>query len=494
MCFVTRHPDATTADIRQRPNEGLVVVLSSAAGVTVFPLPNRARLVIGRASDCDIVIDDESVSRKHAVLENRALEDLGSRNGTVVNGRRLEPGHREGLEVGVVAEIGSATLMLHRGAVPAAVRHDARTPVAPPVATDDEGPLLVDPKMRRLYAMLDVVAPSDLPVLVLGETGTGKEVFSSQVHARSGRRAGPYLRLNCAALSGSLLESELFGHERGAFTGAMQAKPGLFEAADGGTVFLDEVGELPLDTQAKLLRVLENGEVIRLGSVKPKRVNVRYVSATNRDLSVAVQAGTFRSDLFFRLNGVAVTLPPLRRRPLEILPLAERFIRLGAARAGRPVPSLTDGAKQALVNYSWPGNIRELKSVVERAVVLATGSPALGIEHLLLPEDGQGLEPASVRERRQSQSVSIGSGGVPTMPPPGATPAIGVPLAPTFEVDPAALGRPLRPDESFERDRVLEALQRTGGNQTEAAKLLGVSRRTLINKMEKYALQRPRKR
>lgn len=492
MSIVTRHPDATTSDVRHRPNEGLFVVLSSAAGVTVVPMPNRPRLVIGRAPECDLVIHDDSVSRRHAVLDGRVLEDLGSRNGTIVKGRRLEPGDREGLDVGVVVEIGSATMMLHRGPVaPGATASAASTGDVQPGAGAhaDEGPLLVDPTMRRLYAMLEVVAASDLPILVLGETGTGKEVFASQVHARSGRAGGPYLRLNCAALSGSLLESELFGHERGAFTGAMQAKPGLFEAADGGTVFLDEVGELPLETQAKLLRVLENGEVIRLGSVKPKRVNVRYVSATNRDLSHAIQAQTFRSDLFFRLNGIAVTLPPLRRRPLEVLPLAERFVRLSASRVGRPAPALTDSAKQGLVNYSWPGNIRELKSVVERAFVLAAGGHALGLEHLLLPEDG-GLEPASVRERRSHASATGSpSGGLVT-----ATPAMGMPvLGPTFEGE-SSLGRPLRPDEAFERDRVLEALQRTGGNQTEAAKLLSVSRRTLINKMEKYGLQRPRKR
>lgn len=463
-----RAPEATTADVRHRPNEGLFAVVSSASGVVVVPMPPRPRIVIGRAPDCDLVIDDESVSRKHAVIEGRLLEDLGSRNGTVVNGQRLAPGQREGISVGVVVEIGSATMMLHPG-TPAGAALSERDRSGP--ATPD-GPLLVDPKMTRLYAMLDVVAPSDLPILVLGETGTGKEIFASEVHARSARKAGPFLRVNCAALSGSLLESELFGHERGAFTGAVQAKPGLFEAADGGTVFLDEVGELPLDTQAKLLRVLENGEVIRLGSVKPRRVDVRYVSATNRDLAVRVQEGAFRSDLFYRLNGVAVTLPPLRRRPTEIVPLAERFLRAAAMRAGRPVPTLDEDARRALAAHAWPGNVRELKSVVERALVLAAGAPVLSTEQLLLPEQGGALDPLSVRERRLETPAAVLAS-----PPRVATP-------PAHDAA----------DEAYERERVLEALQRTGGNQTEAAKLLGVSRRTLINRLEKFALQRPRKR
>lgn len=421
-----------TADVQDRAS-GLWCVVSASSGVRSVPISESGALVIGRSESCAIVVADESVSRRHAVLRARTIEDLGSRNGTVVGGRRLAAGESAPVDVGVVIEIGSATLLLHRG--PPAIQP------GPPTAG---GPVIVDPTMQRLYAMLDVVAPSSLPVLLLGETGTGKEVFAAEIHGRSARRKKPFLRLNCAALSGTLLESELFGFEKGAFTGASQAKPGLFEAGDGGTVFLDEVGELPLETQAKLLRVLENGEVLRLGSVRPKRVDVRWISATNRDLGALAQAGMFRSDLFYRLNGIAVTLPPLRRRPNDILPLAERFCREAGAREQRPAARLTDTARQALLAYGWPGNVRELKSVVDRAVVLA-GAGAILTDHLLLPYDD----------------------APPPMPAPGS---------------------------SLEREQLLEALQRTGGNQTEAAKLLGVARRTLINRMEKYGLQRPRKR
>ena len=426
-------PNDPTADVvsKRSGDEVLWLVVSSASGVESRPLPQGSRIVIGRAEDCDIVIDDESVSRRHAMLRDRQLEDLGSRNGTLVKGRRLGPGERAGLDIGSVAEIGSATLLLYRGPPPAKRATTKKE--------DASGPILVEPTMQRLYAMLDVVAPSMLPVMILGETGTGKEVFASEIHARSARRNAPFLRLNCAALSGSLLESELFGHEKGAFTGAATAKPGLFESADGGTVFLDEVGELPLETQAKLLRVLENGDVIRLGSVKPKKVDVRYIAATNRDLVALSQAGMFRSDLYFRLNGVAVTLPPLRRRTLEIVPLAERF-------AGEAAEKISDAARLALTKYGWPGNVRELKSVIERACVLASRAPTIEVEHLLLPE--------------------------PTA---------------------MSAGVKKKADPLLDKERVLEALQRAHGNQTEAAKLLGVSRRTLINKLEKYNLSRPRK-
>lgn len=438
----TLKPEDPTAKQAPRPS-GLWCVISAASGVRSVPLSEPGSLVIGRAEDCAIVVPDASVSRRHAVLRAGKIEDLGSRNGTTVGGRRLGAGESALVEVGVVIEVGSATLLLHHG---------------PPVLTPapaTTGPILADPTMQRLYAMLDVVAPSSLPVLVLGETGTGKEVFAAELHARSARRAAPFLRLNCASLTGTLLESELFGFERGAFTGATQAKPGLFESANGGTVFLDELGELPLETQAKLLRVLENGEVIRLGSVRPRTVDVRWVGATNRDLDAMASAGMFRSDLYYRLNGIAVTLPPLRRRHDDILPLAEQFCRAAGARDQRPPAFLTDATRATLLGHSWPGNVRELKSVIDRAVVLASATGGVvSPEHLLLP----------------------------------AKAATTATAASALDAEPPAATSPL------EREQLLEALQRTGGNQTEAAKLLGVARRTLINRMEKYGLQRPRKR
>jgi transcriptional regulator with PAS, ATPase and Fis domain len=308
--------------------------------------------------------------------------------------------------------------------------------------------------MRAAYELLDIIGPSPLSVLVLGETGTGKEVFAQAIHSRSPRANRTFLPINCAALSESLLESELFGHEKGAFTGAAAAKAGLFEAADGGTAFLDEIGELGMTIQAKLLRVLESGEVTRLGSVKPKRVDVRFVAATNRDLGSLVEAGRFRGDLFYRLNGFTVTLPPLRERPADILPLARTFAGRAAARLDRSGPTFTDSAADALRRHTWPGNVRELRNVVERAVSACRGSASLSVDHL-----------AIVRSRPD---------------------AVGDPNRTETGVLPDAVG-------SFEKERILDALRRTSFNQTEAAKALGISRRTLINKIIAHRIPRPRK-
>jgi two-component system, NtrC family, response regulator AtoC len=480
------------------------LVISSAGGVRAIPLPRGPRVTVGRMHTCDIVIDDESVSRQHAAVivtpQGLSIEDLGSRNKTKVTGRALGRGESAPLPVGAVVEVGYATMFVQVG----------RPPVVPAPVSSKSAAILHDPTMQRLYALLDVIAPSPLNVLILGETGTGKEVFAEAMHKGSARSTSPFLRVNCAALSGSLLESELFGHEKGSFTGAIGAKEGLFEAAHGGTVFLDEVGELPVETQAKLLRVVEYGEVIRLGSVQPRRVDVRYVAATNRDLTAAIASGRFRSDLFFRLNGFTVTLPPLRKREKDIIPLARHF--LDRAARGRPY-AVTAESQSMLERYPWPGNVRELKNVLERAIVLAGAPGRIEPEHLQLPEPGPSLE--SARELGGANETipptPYGSGAVPvTWGPPapmmGAmTPPIGVAtLGPTHSPSHPA-GPPTAPGsggpndlraqrESWEKQQILQALERTSGNQKEAAKLLGVSRRTLINKIEAYGIARPRKR
>jgi transcriptional regulator with GAF, ATPase, and Fis domain len=465
---------ADVESIRHDPREPWLVI-SSAAGVRAIPLPRAPRVVLGRMHTCDLVIEDESVSREHAALHNGpsglSIEDLGSRNKTRVMGRSLGRGETAPLPVGSVVEIGYATMFVQVGRPPRATA--ARPPGSPPHVAPASA-IILDPTMQRLYALLDVIAPSPLNVVVLGETGTGKEVFAEAIHAGSRRAQQPLLRLNCAALSGSLLESELFGHERGAFTGALGAKAGLFEAADGGTVLLDEVGELPLDTQAKLLRVIERGEVLRLGSVQPRRVDVRYVAATNRDLQRHINDGRFRADLFFRLNGFSVTLPPLRKRTKEIVPLARMFLERAAA--GQRW-QLTPEAEARLEAFPWPGNVRELKNVVERALVLA--GPAARIEppHLQLPEPEPGhAPPPDLGSEREL------AGPNDTFPP--------VPYASGAAANPSDL-RAQR--ESWERQQIVSALERTSGNQKEAALLLGVSRRTLINKIEAYGIARPRK-
>jgi transcriptional regulator with PAS, ATPase and Fis domain len=210
-------------------------------------------------------------------------------------------------------------------------------------------------------------------VLLLGETGVGKEVLAQSIHKLSPRRDAPFLALNCAALTESLLESELFGNERGAFTGAVTARPGLFESAQGGTVFLDELGELPMVIQVKLLRVLEERRVTRVGGRSPISVDVRFIAATNKDLEASIERGTFREDLYYRLAGITLTIPPLRERASEIVPLALRFLRMTAAKMGRSEPTLSPDARVAMLRYSWPGNVRELRNVIDRALVLAAG-------------------------------------------------------------------------------------------------------------------------
>ncbi len=455
-----------TADVKSVRQGGREpwLVISSSSGLRTIPLPRAERVTIGRLHTCDVVIDDESVSRQHAVIRQSDgifVEDLGSRNHTKLMGRALSKGESAPLPVGAVVEIGNATMFIQAGRPASA--HAPKPAAAPPPSV-----VVLDPMMQRLYALLDVIAPSPLNVLVLGETGVGKEVFAEAIHTGSTRATAPFLRINCAGLSGSLLESELFGHEKGAFTGALSAKAGLFEAADGGTVFLDEIGELPIDTQAKLLRVIERGEVIRLGSVQVKCVDVRYVAATNRDLSQSIAEGRFRSDLFFRLNGFTVTLPALRQRPSEILPLSHAF--LARAARGRSY-TLTPDAQAVLQAYAWPGNVRELRNVVERALVLAGAPGVIDVAHLHLPD-----------LRAGAVSPEIEAFGLHDTLPPMAL------AVPPHATDLRAQR------ENWEKQQILSALERTSGNQKEAAKLLGVSRRTLINKIEAYGIARPRKR
>jgi len=482
---------ADVESIRESAREAWLVI-SSAAGVRTIPLPRQPRIVIGRMHTCDIVIEDESVSRQHAALINPgnglSIEDLGSRNKTKIMGRSLGRGETAPLSVGSVVEIGYATMFVQMGRPSTARPGSPSSPPGSAPARSDasaERAIILDPTMQRLYAMLAIIAPSPLNVLVLGETGTGKEVFAEAIHEGSLRARAPFLRINCAALSGSLLESELFGHEKGAFTGALGAKAGLFESAHGGTVFLDEVGELPLDTQAKLLRVIERGEVMRLGSVAPRRVDVRYVAATNRDIQQLIAENRFRSDLFFRLNGFSVTLPPLRKRRSEVVPLARLF--LDRAAQGRPY-ALTPHAEMSLEGYPWPGNVRELKNVVERAIVLAGATGRIEPMHLQLPD------PHTGHDGSDAYGIPEMLGPNDTIPP---TPYGGVPhLGPTpgFGV-PAVNPNDLRAQrESWERQQIVTALEKTSGNQKEAAILLGISRRTLINKIEAYGIARPRKR
>jgi two-component system, NtrC family, response regulator AtoC len=343
----------------------------------------------------------------------------------------------------------------------AAARASVPGAAAPALAALPPGIVLEEPAMRAIYEQLEAVAKSQLNVLVLGETGVGKEVFARALHELSMRRSGPFLPLNCAALSEHLLEAELFGHEKGAFTGAVQARPGLFETANGGTLFLDEVGELPLAIQTKLLRVLEDRKILRVGGRTPREVDVRFVAATNRNLKHEVSQRTFREDLYYRLNGMTFTLPPLRERRAEIRPLARVFASRAQVEHGKAFAvTLSDRALARLEQHTWPGNVRELKNVIERAVVLCP-TAVLEPEHLPLE---LGEAPASA----------------------GAASPAGA------EADPSVRLRQELAD--IERQRVIDALEQCGGNQSLAAEKLGISRRTLVYRLSAFGLTRSRKR
>jgi DNA-binding NtrC family response regulator len=316
--------------------------------------------------------------------------------------------------------------------------------------------IVADPAMNRVYGLLERLSGSALPVLLLGETGTGKELAAAMLHTWSPQRDKPFLTVNCAALHENLLESELFGHDRGAFTGATNAKPGIFEAASGGTVFLDEIGDLPLAAQAKLLRVLETKRVLRLGEVHERTVEFRVVAATHRNLEVEATAGRFRRDLLFRLNAAVIRLPPLRERMEELPVLARRLLEDACRRAGRPAMPLTDGAVNALTRYPWPGNVRELKNVLEFMAATVT-EPELDATHL-----GTKLD------------LSLPSPPKQPAPERTALPERNLPLEEEVR--------------RLERKRMADALVSAHGNQTQAAKLIGMPRRTFVSKLKKYNL------
>jgi two-component system response regulator HydG len=316
------------------------------------------------------------------------------------------------------------------------------------------------PAMQEVFSLIQRLAPHAKVVLIGGETGTGKELAARAFHQAGTRRHRPFVTINCSAVVDTLFESELFGHVRGAFTGAVESKPGMFEAAQGGTLFLDEVGELPLSVQAKLLRALEYGEVQRVGSLHSKRVDVSVVAATNRDLRAEVAAGRFRGDLFYRLNVVEVLLPPLRDRREDIPYLTADFMRVCAARMKKPVHGLTPAAERLLLGARWDGNVRELKNVVERACMLADGT--------------------LVSERELAGAFG----------PERAAHGFAVPNAAGANARAAAArgGDSPAPLQEIERGHILEVLRQVNGNRMAAAKLLGISRRALYRRLERHHL------
>ncbi|GLK44920.1 MULTISPECIES: sigma-54 interaction domain-containing protein [Novosphingobium] len=333
-----------------------------------------------------------------------------------------------------------------------------------------------DPRSRAMVPLIERTAPSEATVLVTGETGTGKELVARYVHALSDRRSGPFIAVNCGAFSESLIESELFGHERGAFTGAMDARPGWFEAANGGTLFLDEVGDLPQSLQVKLLRILQEREVVRLGSRKPVALDVRLIAATNLDLARAVSEGRFREDLFYRLNVVALPILPLRERRADILPLARHFLELYGTKIGAGRLELTAGAEEALFSHPWPGNIRELENAILRATLTCIDGQITADDLALHALDAR---PQTIRVAPEEPSAEL--------------PAAAADQAIMEDRLTPLVARFLEEKQGALLDRTIESVVRTAfsryeGNQIRTAAALGVTRSVLRTHLKNFGL------
>jgi transcriptional regulator with GAF, ATPase, and Fis domain len=418
----------------------LAVVLSGSAKGTSRPIGEGLR--IGKAPDNGLVLSDDTVSRHHCELTRSSdgirVRDLGSTNGTKVQGTRVTDAL---VPPGSVLKVGEVEIVLR-----AAVRNVEVMPSERTRFGDALGQSLA---MRTVFGILESIAPTDATVLLEGETGTGKDVLARAIWSASPRARGPFVVVDCGAVSYSLIESELFGHERGAFTGAIAMRQGAFELADGGTLFLDEIGELPLDVQPKLLRVLETHEFRRVGGNRVAKTDVRVIAATKRNLQREVQAGKFREDLFFRLAVVPVTVPALRSRREDIAMLVENFLKTSG---GNLV--VTDETTQALIAHDWPGNVRELRNVLERAVYMARATGQSELNLVSLPMSG------------------------------GAA-------SDSFHFDPIKTYRETRAkyDAEFERRYVKWLLGRHGGNVSAAAREAKMDRKHLHDMAKKHGLR-----
>ena len=412
-------------------------VLSGGAGIRMRldeSLPPR--LLVGKSPACELRLEDPLVSRRHAALEigpqSLRVTDLGSTNGTFVSGVRVVEALLSG---GETLRIGSTAL-----------RVDVESPQGPSRLSEAErfGRLLgASPEMRRLHPLLQRLARSEVPLVIEGETGTGKELLAESIHEESRRAGGPFVVFDCTTVAGSLLEAELFGHERGAFTGAVATRKGVFEQAEGGTLFIDEVGDLDIALQSKLLRAIERSEVRRVGGSEWIHVDVRVVAATRRDLDRSVQEGRFRDDLFFRLAVGRVELPPLRRRSGDVLFLAQRFWK---ALGGEPRELPADVAAR-IEQYDWPGNVRELYNAIARQI--AVGELGVGNEGRFRspqPSSSGGIRPADFLEETLAMDLPF----------------------------PRARDRLL---DEFERRYVERVLAMHGGNVGKAAAASGIARR-----------------
>ncbi|WP_437940978.1 sigma 54-interacting transcriptional regulator [Sorangium sp. So ce341] len=453
------------------------VVLPSAQVVATLPhnVTREARLtmdlmVVGTGPECDLIVPDARVSRRHCELKltrrGVVLRDLGSKNGTFIG---EIPVMEAILPAGAVATIGSTRLSIALEGAPSLVRLSASERFGEAI-----GRSVV---MRALFAQLERAAATAETILLLGESGTGKEVLARAIHAASPRRDGPLVIVDCGAVAPSLVEAELFGHTRGAFTGAVAPHAGLLEQADGGTLFIDELGELPLDLQPKLLRALEARQIRRVGSSEWRPFDARVIAATHRDLRARVAEGTFRQDLYYRLAVVEVRVPALRERKDDIPALVERF--LAAQSPPRALSNLPPNVMDVLLSHDWPGNVRELRNMVSRLVIFPDlAREALGVA--LAPSRAEAAPPA-----RRAAAPSPASAAERAEAPAAGTAEDGLSALLQMQLHEARDAVV----EHFERRYVAAKLREHGGNVSRTADAIGVSRQLVYRLIERYGLR-----
>jgi transcriptional regulator with PAS, ATPase and Fis domain len=450
---------------------GARVVVRSPDGRETEIAIDREELTLGRLPESGVVLDDPAVSRRHAVIRAReggghVIADLGSANGTLLDDRRVEipTPRRDGDRV----RIAGYTLLYRAETAPAEQPRDQETDDRTVYEHATERPQLLGTSraMAPIFDLIDQAARSPIPVLIEGETGTGKELVARAIHRASARSSGPFVAINCAAIAENILESELFGHRRGAFTGATQDKKGLFEAANGGSIFLDEIGEMPLPMQPKLLRVLQEGEIAPVGETRARPVDVRVISATNRDLLSQTEDGSFRTDLYYRLAAFPIRIPPLRDRREDIPLIAERLLAAASHRHQKRFSGLTSQALELLMRFDWPGNVRELQNELERGAAIAHDGEALGVMHL-------------------SERVRAGTGSSAPPTDPGRSASGSAATTQTME----ATGPLRNARAAFESKYITQVLAEQGGNVTRAARVLGLSRYALQKKIKEYGLR-----
>ena len=420
------------------------IAMDKGAAVTHADTAAQAMAVLRGGKGADLLMVDVAVDIRDLVLRLEA-----------------EHIHVPIVACGVNTDAPAAVAAIHAGAkeyIPLPPDPDMIAAVLAAVANDTRELIYRDDAMAHVVRLAQQVAGSDASVLITGESGTGKEVLARYVHARSQRARGPFISVNCAAIPDNLLESELFGHEKGAFTGAVARRIGKFEEANGGTLLLDEISEMDVRLQAKLLRAIQERVIDRVGGNRPVAVDIRIIATSNRNLTEAVRAGTFREDLLFRLNVVNLNIPALRERPADIGELAQHFIKKYSAANGVPARALSAEARRALATHRWPGNVRELENTLHRAVLLSTG-PEIGIDGILSP-DG-----ARLGEARNSDIAANAA----------------------FAAEQVTRNLVGRTVAEVERDLILETLRHCLGNRTHAANILGISIRTLRNKLNEYA-------